>query len=315
VRATQPPHALAKVRGDVAWPDALQRVFDVVLARDRDERYPTAGAFARALSEAIEKWQVEKEKGRLIDVLGRRRRIVVSASAVLLGAVVGMSALAFERSRAIDGSVDGTGLVVDTIGQVDSGLVTPSPDTRSLPSIKGGPDSAPGDGPTDPPARDSARGRTEGRKATETSPMAGDERRAGSTAGKGSARGSRSPDSAVATASTAPTDTSTGGEGGAVDALPSKVSTSARLSRIDRLLHPDVMTQESAQRALDSLRALRPDLSTPSEIVSFKHYQARAYLGLGRNAEACAIVEDLLPGASPGTREKFEYLAEIAECR
>lgn len=47
---------LAAVRPEIAWPAALQQVFDRGLARDPDARYTSAGAFARDLDAQVTAW-------------------------------------------------------------------------------------------------------------------------------------------------------------------------------------------------------------------------------------------------------------------
>ncbi len=59
-RLTESPQGLSVVRPEVAWPAAVQAVFDKGLARDREARHDSAGAFARALAEAVEAWTTGK---------------------------------------------------------------------------------------------------------------------------------------------------------------------------------------------------------------------------------------------------------------
>ncbi len=51
-RLMESPQPLTTVRPDVRWPDGLQTVFDQGLARDREARFASASAFARALAQA-----------------------------------------------------------------------------------------------------------------------------------------------------------------------------------------------------------------------------------------------------------------------
>ncbi len=51
-RLMETPQPLATVRPDVRWPAGLQAVFDQGLARDREQRFGSASAFARALAQA-----------------------------------------------------------------------------------------------------------------------------------------------------------------------------------------------------------------------------------------------------------------------
>ncbi len=56
-RLTEAPRLLAEARPSVPWSPEVQAVFTSTLARDRDARPATAGAFARALGAAIAAWE------------------------------------------------------------------------------------------------------------------------------------------------------------------------------------------------------------------------------------------------------------------
>jgi eukaryotic-like serine/threonine-protein kinase len=56
-RLTESPQTLAAVRPEIAWPPTMQAVFDQGLARDREGRHDSAGAFARALAAAVTDWE------------------------------------------------------------------------------------------------------------------------------------------------------------------------------------------------------------------------------------------------------------------
>jgi serine/threonine-protein kinase len=56
-RLVTPPRPLTAVRPSVRWPAAVQSVLDQALSRRPEDRPATAGAFARALSAAIDAWE------------------------------------------------------------------------------------------------------------------------------------------------------------------------------------------------------------------------------------------------------------------
>jgi len=60
-RLMTPARPLLAVSPDVRWPAEMQAVFDQALAREPAQRQTSAGAFARALAAAIERWQEETE--------------------------------------------------------------------------------------------------------------------------------------------------------------------------------------------------------------------------------------------------------------
>lgn len=55
-RLVEQPRSLATVSPDTSWPAAVQTVFDRGLAKSADDRYASAGAFARDLASAIASW-------------------------------------------------------------------------------------------------------------------------------------------------------------------------------------------------------------------------------------------------------------------
>jgi hypothetical protein len=53
MRLTDMPRALAEVRPDVAWPEAVQATLDLALARDAKDRYQSAAQFGREFASAL----------------------------------------------------------------------------------------------------------------------------------------------------------------------------------------------------------------------------------------------------------------------
>ncbi|MDX2193570.1 MAG: serine/threonine-protein kinase [Gemmatimonadales bacterium] len=74
-RLSDPPMPLAQSKGDVAWPAEMQAVFEKALEREPDDRYQSAGEFARALAQAAEKWRG-----------GQAKTSVAEASTTIIGA-------------------------------------------------------------------------------------------------------------------------------------------------------------------------------------------------------------------------------------
>ncbi len=56
-RVTHPPRTLADMHPDPEWPAEVQAVLDRGLAREPDDRFPTAADFANALRAAVDAWR------------------------------------------------------------------------------------------------------------------------------------------------------------------------------------------------------------------------------------------------------------------
>src|SRR5687768_5075969 len=72
-RLTQPPRRLSVVKGDVAWPDALQKVFDKALAADPAQRYSDVLDFARDFTEAVTELPVTTTEEHYLSAIATRR--------------------------------------------------------------------------------------------------------------------------------------------------------------------------------------------------------------------------------------------------
>ncbi|HUQ80255.1 MAG TPA: protein kinase [Gemmatimonadaceae bacterium] len=72
-RLTQPPRRLRLVKPDVAWPDALQKVFDKSLAADPAQRYSDVLDFARDFTEAVGDLPVTTTEEHYLKAIAQRR--------------------------------------------------------------------------------------------------------------------------------------------------------------------------------------------------------------------------------------------------
>ena len=116
-RLSQRPATLAEVRADLAWPAALQGVFDRALARDAAERYATAREFSSALRRAVTgaDGQQPPAPPRADDRAVSNRRLAMAAGGVLVAALV--AAALYQRGREPDPALQLAGpLQRDTVG-------------------------------------------------------------------------------------------------------------------------------------------------------------------------------------------------------
>lgn len=67
-RLMETPQSLAGAMPDVRWPVAMEQVFAKGLAREVEQRYDSAGAFARELEAAVSAWQAEVEAPAAVTV-------------------------------------------------------------------------------------------------------------------------------------------------------------------------------------------------------------------------------------------------------
>lgn len=268
-RLTESPQGLAVVRPDVAWPAAVQAVFDKGLARDRAARHDSAGAFARALAEAVDVWTTGKApasaRASKTDDSSHQNRSAAPAvphtpargdgdsggsnRGVMIGGavVVGVAALAFVLLR----------------GGEDAGVTTAP---RGLPVVT--------QQPVDP-------------SATEAPTSEEPERPAPSE----SAAVATLPSPPSTNPSTASTDRPTPSAAEPSPATPPPPSTETRrtsaaalftLDSIRQAVNPATATPADGRRSLAALRELMPRLATAED-------SAWGYL---RQAEAHFIMED-----------------------
>ena len=134
MRLAAPPRPLSEVRPDVAWPESLQRVLNRALSTSAAQRYATAEAFCRELTEAVEAWQSTLVPTRRTPAVhdapsrrvSRSRRLVAA-----LGAVVATTLLA--------------SWAVSSVAP-DDPVVTPRTELDGSPPSSGGETGAPASG-------------------------------------------------------------------------------------------------------------------------------------------------------------------------
>jgi serine/threonine-protein kinase len=72
-RLTQPPRRLTAVKPDIAWPDALQVVFDKALSADPAQRYSDVLEFARDFTDAVADLPITTTEEHYLSAISTRR--------------------------------------------------------------------------------------------------------------------------------------------------------------------------------------------------------------------------------------------------
>jgi serine/threonine protein kinase len=96
LRLEERPRRLCDVRPDVTWPREIQTVMDGGLAKEPSDRFSSAGEFARALTDAVERWLDEKPPTER----GEGRRWWIAVAALLTFGAVGV--LGYGLTREMD---------------------------------------------------------------------------------------------------------------------------------------------------------------------------------------------------------------------
>lgn len=285
-RLTESPQGLASVRPEVAWPASVQAVFDKGLARDREARYESAGAFARALAEAVEVWSSGKATPIAQPAAGTNSSLTndkthaavrhmpptpVAAGGgsnrgLLIGGavVVSIAALAFLLQRG-----DGDSNVVPS----SNGLpVVTQPSVDSLVGAGGGADTPPPNNPGEAPS------------PAETSTIASE-----------TASDTRPPARTERSSPTVATDPVP-----AVippEAEPRRTSAAAlyTLDSIRQAVNPATATPVQARRSLAVVRDLMPRLATAEDSAWGYLRQAEAHFLMEDARSACLTLATALP--------------------
>ncbi|AHG91605.1 protein kinase [Gemmatirosa kalamazoonensis] len=92
-RLTSAPRRLSEAKSDVSWPPAVEAVFEAALSREPERRPASAGAFARALADAIGAWQTTTAAAPAAAARPTRRRGRLVGAAVGALVLVGAGAL------------------------------------------------------------------------------------------------------------------------------------------------------------------------------------------------------------------------------
>jgi hypothetical protein len=275
MRLTQAPQTLAESRPDISWPPGIQDAISRALAREVQERHQTAGEFARSLAAAIPSRAVSGPAAAVVTPTpvsavataadGRRTRIVVLASAVVLVAL-GVFAL---MNR--PGDQQGAGGNAIAGGSTGGAPPPAGPDSTPTSEQKSGPKS----GPTAP-----APGTVvPGPPISSTS---------GQTAAKVDTGGAVS----VPTRGGANTTGSAAGDSIANEEIRRTLQS---IVSIDELS----FTTQSATQALADVDRLLPRLRTRADSGQVEMKRIQALISLDRGAQACAYINALLPRAGP----------------
>ena len=257
-RLVADPRPLAAVRSDVAWPASLQPVFNQALHREVAERPATAGAFARALEEAIKAngsgvstgvppLSPPSESAAPAGTSVRTNRLGLAVAAVVL--VAGIAGWVVLRGPSGAG-VDGEALAAD--GPPPPGAAPPTSGASGNP----------------PPAPATASG-------SASNPSAAPRPRVPTPVDAPSTALPVASPAGAGTASTAP-------------ALAARTT----LDSITRRLDPEQPDAATARAAVPALRALLPRLGSARDSTWALIRVAEAHLMLEQEAPACAALRD-----------------------
>ena len=323
-RLTERPLTLTEAYPETPWPAAVQTVMDRALAREIVDRYPSASAFAKAMSDAVIAWQ---QPGRAAPVHadavavaegGAQVSTASSGSPAATGAEVGAGASGTPpnagRTRlfAIGGGIAALAaaaiLAVTLWPPIDEPTQSPRDSITIASSNPAGGDGTTGPtgpvGPGRPSGNDSASGSVESNRGTAPPDPTGT---IGGGSGEPSSSGALPP---LAAERTAPPRTSAASEG-------TRAAESAALARLDTLiatLHPDVISDGAALRAVAGLEELLPFLRTARDSVRADLNRANAYFFLQQIPEACAVLGSLRNRATIETRGQIDAQLETLGC-
>ena len=335
MRLTERPRTLAEMRGDIAWPAQVQDVIDGALARDLAHRYPTAGAFAKALSGAIDSWLRRPAAGDDAqavpsDAPSGPRRLepapppVAPPRAAYVGTpsqpisadaargvapplserrrriIIVAAAIAALSTAAVVALTKSIGEAQPPLAGIDSGVTPPD---RTVTDATIG-DSATGAAKPAPPLPPPAGANTATPPGRAT-PAAGDPARAGGR--NANAGGGATSTSSQAGGTPTPPVTA---------ALPRATSaeTLRELDAIAQTLDPDRATPGAARSAIAALQALLPKLATSSDSLKANLNRANAHFFLGETAEACTVLRALEAKASTVSRAGIQGQMSAIGC-
>jgi tRNA A-37 threonylcarbamoyl transferase component Bud32 len=261
LRLSEPPLSLATVVPTVAWPVELEEVFAHVLARKPGDRYQSAGAFANDLDTVIAAWTmppVARSTVTAVDLPTTKprapRRPRVRRWRIPVNV---MRAVAL--GIAVVGAGAGIGVLASRfLAQPDPVPVTVAP---SAPTVTAA---------------------------------------AGALSQQSVTQGSAVPATAVpATAVPAtpipvtPAHKHTVYHGTPVTSMPAGESPRAVLDRLDAWTDPRSVDPLTAERALEEIRALLPQLHTRSDSVEALYRAVEANVALDRTDAACETLSSL----------------------
>lgn len=320
-RLMEQPRALATAMPDVAWPNTLERVFARGLARNVEERFASAGAFARELQSAVEQWQLAHAVSSAATVATPAAAArVVGASAptpprapappapVPHAAPPASTGTAANRTPLVVGGALGlvaiavVAFVLRPTGTTAPAASSGNPSTASVTAVAAQPEE-----PVAPPSSGTVSDEQNERDALEAANTPS------GTAGSGGS-GSTSRNTGGATPGVNPTPESTlqrqqsitqqtqtanpvGGAGG--DATSSSVSGGDAARRVlDSLrtaLDPLTATEATARRGVAALRSLMPRLVTAEDSAWAYLREAEAHFLMTDERSACLALRAATP--------------------
>ena len=276
-RLTERPQTLAEAAPETAWPAGVQAVMDRALAREIADRFPSASEFAAALTAAVNEWQAPAAAPATTTTgradAGTTRTTTRPAATrwrrLAIGGGAGVLALAAIVVMAL--STGGGGPSVVPVGGSDS-----TSDRAQAEGESGSPDG----GRQTATRSDSAAGAI-------VTPPAGTQ--PGGTAER---RGVETP----------PRTTTSTPQPATNPAVAAERIALARLDTVITVLHPDVITEAGARRALASIGLLLPSLRTAHDSVRAELNRANAYFFLQQIPDACRTLRSARSLANPETR-------------
>jgi serine/threonine protein kinase len=315
-RFTSAPRTLAEVRPEVGWPPALQAALDRALARSANDRFATAGAFASAVTAALAPWDVTLGAAPApADRVATSRDASAAlttppvttprpATVPLAPAVSSTSSTAEptppRSAPSAPATAGGTGgasrrpLFIGIVSAlVLAGILTAVMWPRGATTKGGGGGTQPDSGV-----------RPESTVIAQRNPT-------DTTAGKGTKPADTAvvkkdstvrPKDLVVAPDTAAlknekskgsrgADTARRGTTNAGTTLRERTLAADTLAAIGRSLHPDVVTEQSAQRALGILKDILPLMRTRDDSVQREIYRAEAYMVLNEITHACEALD------------------------
>ncbi|HUF27363.1 MAG TPA: protein kinase [Gemmatimonadaceae bacterium] len=340
MRLTERPMSLDDARPEMAWPAEVQDVIGRALARDPNERYPTAGAFATALEQAVEQWQsgsypakesalvshvltasdpdasidLERSHDGLAEMSAAVGNVPLAPAAASTPEVGHGAWRSAPRTRvAMLGGAVVSALLLATIGVLtlrDAGGGSREADARVLDSggtvstEAGAEPAVTGDAPGSPNRQ--LAGATE--NAVSLEPVRPDRAPlAAPPAGSPTPAEVRPPPAKSERPVVTPN----------APARPASDENRLALARLDSIvddLHPDVIDRPRAEAALVDLRMILPRLTSVDDSVRAELYRAGAYVFLGRVDDACTVLETTRLRASSQSRRQIDAQMDALGC-
>jgi serine/threonine-protein kinase len=281
LRLNEAPRTLRQMQPDLHWSDAVQQVMDTALARDPSGRYNSAGAFARDLARSLQREEQERPPAR-----PRKRRaaawtvIAVGLVGLAVGAVALLVRLRAPRDTAFAARAPGESLI--WLAEPVRGDTLASRDSNAI------------TGPPQPSPQ--AESPTEPRADTVSEPVVAAPRKPETRAPVRKRAEFLKPQLPPYS-----------------PPVRSPERADTMLQEYEDILHPGLQ-RDSALRALASLNALIPRLTSARDSVEADLYRAEATALAGDPDEACSILDRARPRATELQRRKIELWVDQGIC-